>query len=142
TACGEAVDRAARGIAEVHRSGQQAPRQRRSPRTAMIARMLTGAALAALVVTSAGADRHHYRRTADWGQLPAGKTWGEVTSVDIAPDGTVFVLSRCFAKDNNGCIGRETEPAILKFDRNGKLLKSWGAGMCVFPHGATSDRDG
>src|SRR5205823_6547700 len=139
-ACGEALDRAARGIAEVHGSGQQTARQRRSSRTAMIARVLTGAALAALVVTSVGAQRHQYRRTTDWGQLPAGKTWGEVTSVDIAPDGTVFVLSRCFAKDNNGCIGRETEPAILKFGKNGKLLKSWGAGMFVFPHGAFLDR--
>ena len=108
----------------------------------MIARALAVAALAAMLATSAGAQRRHYTRTTDWGQLPAGKTWGEVTSVDIAPDGTVFVLSRCFAKDNNGCIGREHEPAVLKFDRNGKLLKAWGEGMFVFPHGAFLDKEG
>ena len=106
-------------------------------------RRLVGAiALFLLLVAVVQAQRHHYRRTTDWGQLPAGKTWGEVTSVDIAPDGTVFVFSRCFAKDNNGCIGRESEPAILKFDRNGKLLKAWGEGMFVFPHGAFLDKDG
>ena len=33
-------------------------------------------------------------------------------------------------------------PPILKFDRSGKLLKSWGQGMFVFPHGSTIDRDG
>jgi streptogramin lyase len=95
-----------------------------------------------LAVVSLDAQRHTYRRTTDWGQLPAGTTWGEVTSVDIAPDGTVFVLSRCFAKDNNGCIGRDDQPAILKFDKSGKLLKSWGQGMFVFPHGACLDQDG
>ena len=111
----------------------------------MKTRLLGGAAVAVMLATSpmmVDAQRHHYRRTTDWGQLPAGKTWGEVTSVDIAPDGTVFVLSRCFAKDNNGCIGRQNEPAILKFDRNGKLLKAWGEGMFVFPHGAFLDREG
>ena len=105
-------------------------------------RRLTAIALLALAVTAVHAQRHHYRRTTDWGQLPPGKTWGEVASVDIAPDGTVFVLSRCFAKDNNGCIGREHEPAVLKFDKNGKLLKAWGEGMFVFPHGAFLDQDG
>jgi hypothetical protein len=98
--------------------------------------------IAVMLATSVDAQRHQYRRMTDWGQLPPGKTWGEVTSVDIAPDGTVFVLSRCFAKDNNGCIGRENEPAILKFDKNGKLLKAWGEGMFVFPHGAFLDQDG
>ncbi|HET9834714.1 MAG TPA: hypothetical protein VFP91_23500, partial [Vicinamibacterales bacterium] len=108
----------------------------------MSTRLLLCAALAAICATSVDAQRHQYRRTTDWGQLPAGKTWGEVTSVDIAPDGTVFVLSRCFAKDNNGCVGRESEPAILKFDKNGKLLKAWGEGMFVFPHGAFLDQQG
>jgi hypothetical protein len=31
---------------------------------------------------------------------------------------------------------------VLKYDASGKLLASWGAGMFVFPHGATVDRDG
>jgi hypothetical protein len=93
-----------------------------------------------LAVVSLDAQRHTYRRTTDWGQLPAGTTWGEVTSVDIAPDGTVFVLSRCFAKDNNGCIGRDDQPAILKFDKSGKLLKSWGQGMFVFRTARVSTR--
>ena len=124
-----------RGIAALRRSRQQAARERRPSRTAMKTRLLLSV-IAVMLATSVDAQRHQYRRMTDWGQLPPGKTWGEVTSVDIAPDGTVFVLSRCFAKDNNGCIGRENEPAILKFDKNGKLLKAWGEGMFVFPHGA------
>jgi sugar lactone lactonase YvrE len=48
------------------------------------------------------------------------------------------VLYRCF---ENSCANRPEAP-ILKFDPSGRLLKSWGAGMFVFPHGSTIDRDG
>jgi len=33
-------------------------------------------------------------------------------------------------------------PAVLKFDSSGKLLKSFGAGMFIFPHKMYVDRDG
>jgi sugar lactone lactonase YvrE len=80
-----------------------------------------------------------YRTTRDWGQLPAGmKAWPAVTAVEQGPDGSIYVIERCFA---NSCAGR-TEPPILKYDRSGKLLASWGEGMFVFPHGATIDKDG
>ncbi len=80
-----------------------------------------------------------YRTTRDWGQLPAGTArWAAVTAVEAAPDGSIYVIHRCAA---NSCKDRP-EPPILKFDANGKLLKSWGAGMFIFPHGATVDRDG
>ena len=54
------------------------------------------------------------------------------------PDGNIYVLHRCF---ENSCAGR-TEPALLKFNPTGKLLKTWGSGMFVFPHGFHVDRDG
>jgi sugar lactone lactonase YvrE len=80
-----------------------------------------------------------YVTTRDWGQLPPGtKAWAAVTAIEPAPDGTIFVVHRCF---ENSCAGRP-EPPILKFDRNGKLLASFGEGMFVFPHGGTVDRDG
>lgn len=78
-----------------------------------------------------------YRTTRDWGQLPAGVKWAAVTAVEPAPSGAIYVIHRCFA---NSCAGRPEAP-ILKYDANGKLLKSWGEGMFVFPHGATVDRD-
>ena len=79
-----------------------------------------------------------YRTTRDWGELPAGVKWAAVTAVEPAPDGTIYVVHRCFA---NSCAGRSEAP-ILKYDAGGKLLKSWGSGMFVFPHGATVDRAG
>ena len=78
------------------------------------------------------------RTTRDWGELPAGVKWAAVTAVEPAPDGTIYVVHRCFA---NSCAGRSEAP-ILKYDASGKLLKSWGSGMFVFPHGATVDRAG
>jgi hypothetical protein len=48
------------------------------------------------------------------------------------PDGTIYVIHRCFA---NSCAGR-AEPPILKYNASGKLLKTWGVGMFIFPHGA------
>jgi sugar lactone lactonase YvrE len=79
-----------------------------------------------------------YRTARDWGQLADGTKWAAVTAIEPAPDGSIYVIHRCFA---NSCAGR-SEPPILKFDPSGKLLASWGGGMFIFPHGATVDSDG
>src|SRR5262245_28746275 len=79
-----------------------------------------------------------YRTVRDWAQPPGGAPWAAVTAIEMASDGGIYVIHRC---SGNSCAGR-TEPPILKFDKSGKLLKSWGEGMFVFPHGATVDADG
>ncbi len=79
-----------------------------------------------------------YRTTRDWGELPAGVKWAAVTAVEPAPDGSIYVVHRCF---NNSCAGRAEAP-VLKYNAAGKLLASFGAGMFVFPHGATVDAAG
>src|SRR5262245_7788422 len=79
-----------------------------------------------------------FRTVRDWGSPPDGAPWAAVTAVEVAPDGSIYVIHRCSA---NSCAGR-TEPPILKFDKSGKLLKSWGSGQFIFPHGATIDPQG
>ena len=79
-----------------------------------------------------------YRTTRNWGELPPGVKWAAVTAVEPAPNGIIYVIHRCFA---NSCEGRQEAP-ILKYDRNGKRLASWGQGLFLFPHGATVDREG
>jgi DNA-binding beta-propeller fold protein YncE len=79
-----------------------------------------------------------YRTTREWGELPAGVKWAAVTAVESSTDGSIYVIHRCFA---NSCSGRSEAP-ILKYNPNGKLLKTWGEGMFIFPHGATVDHDG
>jgi DNA-binding beta-propeller fold protein YncE len=80
-----------------------------------------------------------YKTTRDWGELPPGiKKWAAVTAVEAAPDGTIYVIHRCF---ENSCAGRSEAP-ILKYNAQGKLLASFGQEMFLFPHGAAVDRDG
>jgi len=80
-----------------------------------------------------------YRTTRDWGELPASmKKWPAVTAVEVGQDGAIYVVERCA---DNSCEGR-SEPPILKYSPQGKLLKAWGEGMFNFPHGATIDPQG
>jgi sugar lactone lactonase YvrE len=79
-----------------------------------------------------------YRTIADWAKLPEGRTWGSAAGVAVAPDGNIWVAERCGA---NSCAGSNLAP-ILEFDPSGKLLKGFGAGMFVWPHGITVDKDG
>ncbi len=78
-------------------------------------------------------------------KMPAGRTWGSTSAVDIDKDGrTIWVAERCGA---NSCWDRakgEASPLdiVLKFDQNGTLLTSFGQGMFVFPHGIHVDSDG
>ncbi len=74
-----------------------------------------------------------------WAQLPAGRTWGSTSAVAIDRDGiSVWVGERCGA---NNCVGSDLDP-ILKFDSNGRLVKSFGRGLIAWPHGMTVDHDG
>ena len=79
-----------------------------------------------------------FGRDANWARLPSGLKWGAVIGAEPGPDGTIYVVHRCF---ENSCAGRP-EPPILKFDRSGVLLKSWGVGTFVFPHGLHVDAQG
>ena len=97
----------------------------------------------ALVAQGPGGPRNDlpqpYRTTRDWGALPASMArWPAVSAVEVARDGTVYVVERCA---DNTCEGRP-EPPILKYDASGTLLKAWGEGLFNFPHGATLDAEG
>ena len=82
-----------------------------------------------------------YRTIEGWAKMPAGRTWGSTSAVEIDPDGrSIWVGERCGA---NVCPDSmaNVDP-ILKFDANGNLVKSFGRGMIIFPHGIHVDRDG
>ena len=80
-----------------------------------------------------------------WAKMPEGRTWGSTSAVDVDKDGrSIWVAERCGA---NSCLDRTTGEfskldVVLKFDASGKLVRSFGAGMFVFPHGIHVDRDG
>lgn len=81
-----------------------------------------------------------YETQRDWGELPANTAaWAAVTAVEPSPDGQfIYVIHRCF---ENSCEDRPEDP-ILKYDYDGNLLASFGAGLFIFPHGAFIDEDG
>ena len=81
-----------------------------------------------------------YRTIADHFKMPEGRAWGSTSAVAIAPDGTsVWIAERCGA---NSCLNSPDVDPIMHFDANGTLLKSFGKGMLIFPHGIWVDRDG
>jgi hypothetical protein len=93
-----------------------------------------------------------YRTIESWAKMPEGRIWGSTSAVDIDRDGTsVWVAERCGAqgfippsqmKEGQpfNCDGTKLAP-VLKFDASGKLVKSFGEELLVFPHGIHVDRD-
>ena len=80
-----------------------------------------------------------YRTVEGWAKMPAGRAWGSTSAVDVDRDGlTLWVAERCGA---NSCAGSDLAP-VLKFDASGKLLRAFGEGLLVAPHGIFVDRDG
>jgi hypothetical protein len=85
-----------------------------------------------------------YTTVKDYFKLPEGRTWGSTSAVDIDKDGkSIWVAERC---GQNSCLDRATgkmsdTPTVLKFDASGKLVKSFGAGLLIFPHGIFVDKD-
>jgi streptogramin lyase len=80
-----------------------------------------------------------YETVEGWAKMPEGRTWGSTSAVAIARDGkSIWVAERCGA---NSCAASDLDPVLL-FDETGKLVRSFGKGMIVFPHGIDVDSDG
>ena len=84
-----------------------------------------------------------YRVIRDWAQFNAEKRpWGGSNGVAIDKDGrSVWAVDRCSTGTTPGCAGSTGNPVHL-FDASGKEVRSFGAGMFVWPHGIHVDRDG
>jgi DNA-binding beta-propeller fold protein YncE len=90
---------------------------------------------------NSGAQPNPYRVIRDWGMIP-DRPWGGSNGVAIDRDGrSVWAVDRCSPGTNPGCLGSKANP-VHKFDESGKEVRSFGAGMFVWPHGLHVDRDG
>jgi DNA-binding beta-propeller fold protein YncE len=69
-----------------------------------------------------------------WGEL--GRKWGDPAGLNFDSKGHLWVFERCGGPT---CAGSSLAP-INEFDMNGKLLKSFGAEMFVFPHALYIDK--
>src|SRR6478672_4857080 len=80
-----------------------------------------------------------YETVRNFGVLPDGRKWGSVSAVDIDPDGkSVWAGDRC---GSNSCVGSKVDP-IVKLDPTGKVIKIFGGGSILWPHGMEVDKQG
>ena len=93
----------------------------------------------------------------DWARLPGGREMGPPASMYVDVDGeSIWAFIRCDETnpvtvanggrfgidclDQNGRI--KNIDTIYKFDAKGNVVKSFGAGMFIWPHGLHVDREG
>ena len=94
-------------------------------------------------VKPVNSGQNPYRVVRDWAKLTKeNRPWGGSNGVAIDRDGkSVWAVDRCSAGSTPGCLGSKANPVHL-FDENGNEVRSFGAGMFVWPHGIHVDRDG
>ncbi|MCG8469007.1 MAG: peptidyl-alpha-hydroxyglycine alpha-amidating lyase family protein [Gemmatimonadetes bacterium] len=96
-----------------------------------------------LAVPALAAQNHApnpYAPEEGWAKMPYGRAWGATSAVYPDIDGRhIWVGERCEA---NSCVGRDDLDPILLFDPEGNVVRSFGAGMIVWPHGIHVDGDG
>ena len=110
-----------------------------SLKRACLALICTGLLVPPVVSLAQVTTNNPYRVQMGWGKLPEGRSFGVVSGVFPDPDGEhIWMLDRC---GDNQCAGTDINP-ILKFDLDGKLVDSLGAGLFAFPHGFALDHEG
>lgn len=88
----------------------------------------------------ASSQPNPYRTIDGWAKLPDGRTWGSTSAVYPAKDGEhIWVAERC---GQNSCLDQNDVDPILLFDPEGNLVRSFGAGLIVWPHGIHVDSNG
>ena len=95
---------------------------------------------ASLTGAPAGAQENPFREVSGWATLPGGRAWGSTSAVFPAADGRhVWVAERC---GENICVGHDDLDPIYLFDESGRVVRSFGKGLIVWPHGIFVDREG
>ena len=94
---------------------------------------------AQLVVNPTNEHPNPYTTINDFFDLPGGRDWGATSSVDIDVDGeSIWVGERCSA---NSCALSDVD-SIIKYDKDGNIVTSFGGGMIIWPHGIDVDDRG
>jgi DNA-binding beta-propeller fold protein YncE len=70
-----------------------------------------------------------YALVDNWGPHLHGIEWGETAGLTIDADGRLYAFTR-------------KPTPVVEFDVDGKVLKTWGEGLFVYPHGVRVDRNG
>ena len=79
-------------------------------------------------MTQVGTGKHTYELIQDFPKLPAGNSFGMVSSVATDSQDRLYVFQR-------------KDPPVMVFDRRGNYLRSWGIGAITHPHCITIVND-
>ena len=107
---------------------------------------LVGSVLLALAVYAPAQQRapNPYGDGEHWGTLPADRSWGSTSAIYPHRDadgnltGRIWVAERCAASN---CKESSLDPVLL-FDAEGNLIRSFGSGLFIWPHGIHADNEG
>jgi hypothetical protein len=73
-------------------------------------------------------------------ELPTGmKSLGALCGVKVGADNDIYVLHRCTTVSSTG---HDDVPPLIVATQQGKLVRSLGAGMFIWPHGVAIAKDG
>ena len=113
----------------------------RHPSTSLCASLISGAAILLALAGVASAQNHApnpYETQATWAEAPPGRAWGSTSAVFPARDGSgnIWVAERCGA---NLCTDKPDLDPIVLYSPAGKVLKSFGKGQYLWPHGIFVD---
>ena len=94
----------------------------------------------------AQAQPNPFRMVDGWAKLPNGRPMGAVGDLKMDPDGLhLWVIIRGTTTDpkrfGDECLDSDLDP-ILKFDLKGNVVKSFGGGLFIWPHGLDVDLEG
>ena len=73
-------------------------------------------------MATVGSGKYTYEVIQDWARLPAGMSFGNVSSVATDSQDRVYAYHRA-------------EPPVVVFDRDGNYLSAWGYAEYANPHG-------
>ena len=99
---------------------------------------------AALPSTGQDPAPNPYGPGRQWGNLPDGRDWGSTSAIFPHRDsrgkltGMIWVAERC---SGGHCRDSDLDPVLL-FDAKGDLVRSFGSGRFIWPHGIHADRSG
>ncbi len=139
-------------VSEYHAAGQSRNLAcRRMPQRATVAKrkrrsatLFFFALAVAGLVTAQVRLPNPYGDGKSWGVLPEGRPWGSSSAIYPHRDsrggltGKVWVAERCAGSN---CRGSDLDP-ILLFDADGRLIRSFGSGLFIWPHGIHADHEG
>ncbi len=105
----------------------------------VVAFAVSGGWASAQVNEEVNGGREPYSLNQSFFKLPEGRTIGSTAGIALDRDGrSIWTFDRC---GDQLCVGSDLAP-IQKFDASGNLVRSFGAGMFIRPHGIHIDFDG